>query len=113
MGSSASKAARKLPKRVETPAWAGKRTPSPGEPPAGVSREQIRDRLASEHRTEGVSVELSLSVFGTRFMVDLQAIEKDARDPDFLANLRRLGPVKVDHHMKPVRPVCLRVHSPL
>ncbi|KAF9451211.1 hypothetical protein P691DRAFT_808396 [Macrolepiota fuliginosa MF-IS2] len=83
MGNSASRAARKLPKRAEPPAWAGKGTPRPGQAPAGLSREQIGDKLASEHRTE--------------------AIEEDARDPDFLANLQRLGPVTVDHHMKPIR----------
>ncbi|KAJ3564476.1 hypothetical protein NP233_g8269 [Leucocoprinus birnbaumii] len=85
MGSSASKAARKLPKRAEPPTWAGKRTPGPTDvPPAGVTREQVREKLASEHRTE--------------------AIEQDARDPHLLANLQSLGPVKVDHHMKPTRP---------
>ncbi|TFK42881.1 hypothetical protein BDQ12DRAFT_297172 [Crucibulum laeve] len=76
MGSLPSKAARKLPKRTETPSWAGARTPHPDHLPTGRS-------AASETRTE--------------------AIEKDAGDPHFLANLNRLGPVKVDHHMKTVR----------
>ncbi|KAF5357869.1 hypothetical protein D9756_001825 [Leucocoprinus leucothites] len=85
MGSSASKAARKLPKRAEPPAWVGKRTPGPSDPkPAGVTREQVQEQLASEHKSE--------------------AIEQDARDPHLLANLQQLGPVKVDHHMKTIRP---------
>jgi len=29
-----------------------------------------------------------------------EAIEKDAQDPHFLANLNRLGPVRVEHHMQ-------------
>jgi hypothetical protein len=106
MGSSASKAARKLPKRAEPPTWAGKRTPNPGQPdpPAGVTREQVRENLASAQRTEGASATISSGSASTQFMVS--AIEKDARDPHFLANLQQLGPVKVDHHMKTVRPVC-------
>ena len=31
------------------------------------------------------------------------AIEADARDPHFMANLGRLGQVKVDHHMETYR----------
>ena len=34
-----------------------------------------------------------------------KAIEQDAGDPDFLSNLSKLGQVRVDHHMKTVRPV--------
>jgi hypothetical protein len=33
------------------------------------------------------------------------AIEKDAFDPHFLASVQKLGPVRVDHHMRTVRPV--------
>ncbi|KAF5387107.1 hypothetical protein D9615_001863 [Tricholomella constricta] len=73
----ASKAGRKLPKRAETPSWAGVRTPHASEQP-------LADRRASETRTE--------------------EIDRDARDPDFLANLNRLGPVRVDHHMQTIRP---------
>ena len=29
----------------------------------------------------------------------MPAIEKDSRDPQFMANLSALGQVKVDHHM--------------
>lgn len=32
-------------------------------------------------------------------------IQRDARDPQLLANLNRLGPVRVDHHMQTVRTV--------
>lgn len=34
-----------------------------------------------------------------------KAIERDARDPQFMANLSKLGQVRVDHHMQTVRPV--------
>ncbi|KAG5644989.1 hypothetical protein DXG03_007266 [Asterophora parasitica] len=81
MGGAASKAVtktgRKLPKRAETPSWAGVRAPQPSEQP-------LADRRASETRTE--------------------EIDNDARDPDFLANLSRLGPVRVDHHMQSIHP---------
>ncbi|GLB35352.1 hypothetical protein LshimejAT787_0209170 [Lyophyllum shimeji] len=83
MGSAASKAGRKLPKRAEKPSWAGVRTPQPDE--------HLRDRLASETRTA--------------------EIEKDAQDPDFLQKLTRLGPVRVDHHMQPMRPKAAETHQ--
>jgi hypothetical protein len=33
------------------------------------------------------------------------AIERDAADPHFLANLNKLGPVRVDHMQNPIRAV--------
>lgn len=39
------------------------------------------------------------------FELSSSAIEVDSRDPHFMSNLSRLGVVKVDHHMKAVRPV--------
>ncbi|KAH0584301.1 hypothetical protein H2248_009846 [Termitomyces sp. 'cryptogamus'] len=81
MGGVASKAGRKLPKRTEAPSWAGVRTPHSSDPPP---ENPLRDRRASERRT--------------------QEIERDAHDPHFLANLNRLGPVRVDHHMERIRP---------
>ncbi|KAF9246570.1 hypothetical protein BU15DRAFT_85319 [Melanogaster broomeanus] len=79
MGSAASKATRKLPK--ERPSWAGSRTPSATGAAPEVSR---RERpLAFESKTE--------------------AIEADAKDPQFLSKLSQLGPVRVDHHMQTVR----------
>ncbi|KAI0361911.1 hypothetical protein OH77DRAFT_1416098 [Trametes cingulata] len=78
MGSSASKPARKLARTP--PAWAGARTPHAGEQvPARPTMPQ-----ASETKSE--------------------AIEQDSRDPHFLANLSKLGQVKVDHHMRTVKP---------
>jgi len=32
-------------------------------------------------------------------------IQRDARDPQLLANLSKLGPVRVDHHMQTIRTV--------
>ncbi|KAJ7098101.1 hypothetical protein B0H15DRAFT_824103 [Mycena belliarum] len=34
-----------------------------------------------------------------------EVIHQDSKDPQFLSNLGRLGPVRVDHHMHAVRPV--------
>lgn len=33
------------------------------------------------------------------------AVEADAKDPQFMFKLNQLGPVRVDHHMRSVRPV--------
>ncbi|KAF7777468.1 hypothetical protein Agabi119p4_3540 [Agaricus bisporus var. burnettii] len=84
MGNSASRAARKLPKRAEPPPLASNRTPNLTNRPNGVNREHVRDELASERKTE--------------------AIKQDAFDPHFLANVRKLGAVQVDHHMQTIRP---------
>jgi hypothetical protein len=37
-------------------------------------------------------------------MINL-AVEEDGGDPDFLLNLQRLGPVRVDHCQEPIRQV--------
>ncbi|KAH7916033.1 hypothetical protein BJ138DRAFT_765044 [Hygrophoropsis aurantiaca] len=76
MGGTSSKAIRKLPK--EKPTWAGARTPS-----NATLSPKVERPLASETRNE--------------------AIETDARDPQFMSNLNRLGPVRVDHHMQTIR----------
>ncbi|KAL1717334.1 hypothetical protein EV715DRAFT_203559 [Schizophyllum commune] len=73
MGSSASKATRTLPKKK--PSWSGARTGEMPPPPPSRPRP-----VASETKTD--------------------AIMEDAGDPHLLANLRKLGAVKVDHHMQ-------------
>ncbi|KIM48943.1 hypothetical protein M413DRAFT_21240 [Hebeloma cylindrosporum] len=80
MGSSASKAARKYPKHPEFPSQAARSVPQTSRSKPVVSQ----NHLAESRRSE--------------------AIERDAADPDFLSNLSRLGPVRVDHHMQAVRP---------
>ncbi|OJA14003.1 hypothetical protein AZE42_07007 [Rhizopogon vesiculosus] len=82
MGNSSSKAARRLPK--EKPSWAGTRTPSEQGSAQETRRSMPSRPLAFEHRTD--------------------AVEADAKDPQFMSKLSRLGPVQVDHHMRPVRP---------
>ncbi|CAA7267629.1 unnamed protein product [Cyclocybe aegerita] len=77
MGSSASKAARKYPPQAAQAAL--KNGAKARAPPAPAQTEH----LADSHRSA--------------------AIERDAGDPDFMANLSRLGQVRVDHHMQPVR----------
>ncbi|KAF7796897.1 hypothetical protein EIP86_008082 [Pleurotus ostreatoroseus] len=98
MGSASSKAARTFPKTAK-PSWAGARTPGPTDlPPSEATSPKGRippeAQGASETRTE--------------------AIERDPRDPQFLAKLNQMGPVQVDHHMRTFRPaaeLAQRVHK--
>ncbi|KAG2146903.1 uncharacterized protein EDB93DRAFT_1250693 [Suillus bovinus] len=80
MGISSSKAARKLPK--EKPSWAGSRTPLKQDGAQDIRRPRP---LAFENKTD--------------------AVESDAKDPQFMSKLSQLGPVRVDHHMRSVRTV--------
>ncbi|EPT00335.1 hypothetical protein FOMPIDRAFT_1060342 [Fomitopsis schrenkii] len=87
MGGATSKPVRHFPKISKAPAtWAGARTPRPDELAAatGGPSKLAPSPQASETRSE--------------------AIERDARDPQFMAMLSKLGPVKVDHHMHTLRP---------
>jgi len=77
MGSSSSKATRALPKSKPST------RPTTG-PLDALGRGQQKPPLASE--TKG------------------QAIREDGMDPQLLANLTRLGPVKVDHGMHGLKP---------
>ncbi|OJT03512.1 hypothetical protein TRAPUB_5791 [Trametes pubescens] len=79
MGSAASKSARKLAKTV-SPGWAGARTSNPAE--HAPSPRPVMP-LASETKTE--------------------AIMKDGSDT-LLANLQKLGQVRVDHNMRTIKP---------
>ncbi|OBZ75621.1 hypothetical protein A0H81_04497 [Grifola frondosa] len=45
--------------------------------------------------------------------IGMEAIERDSMDPQLMANLNRLGPVKVDHHMQTVRPAAGSTHHML
>ncbi|KAA1471341.1 hypothetical protein DENSPDRAFT_776207 [Dentipellis sp. KUC8613] len=82
MGSATSKAARTLPKTAAAkppPSWAGARTPALEDLPTRHTQRP----LASETKDDNIM--------------------KDAQDPQLHANLARLGPVRVDHHMQSVR----------
>ncbi|KAF8803567.1 hypothetical protein BYT27DRAFT_7340795 [Phlegmacium glaucopus] len=59
-----------------------RRYPKPSRVP--TTEATSKNRLADSHRTK--------------------EIEQDAGDPDFLANLSRLGPVRVNHSMETIRP---------
>ncbi|KAG6813627.1 hypothetical protein H0H92_009244 [Tricholoma furcatifolium] len=103
MGGAASKVGRKLPKRTETPSWAGVRT----HPSHRTPDKPLRDIRASESRT--------------------REIERDAQDPDFIASLNRLGPsasatakettqlfqssAESEHEASSTSPVHNRLHS--
>ncbi|EIW60309.1 uncharacterized protein TRAVEDRAFT_165007 [Trametes versicolor FP-101664 SS1] len=89
MGSAASKPARRLAKTAP-PGWAGARTPNPAEH-APSPRPAVP--LASETKTE--------------------AIMKDGGDT-LLANLQKLGQVRVDHNMRTIKPAAeqaQRIHD--
>lgn len=78
-----SKAARTLPKEKK-PSWAGSRTPLKHDSTQETRRSMPSRPLAFENRTD--------------------AVEADAKDPQFMSKLNQLGPVRVDHHMRSVRP---------
>ncbi|KAI0943838.1 hypothetical protein AcV7_001819 [Taiwanofungus camphoratus] len=79
MGGASSKPARQFPKTK--PHWTGARTENAPSPRPTLPK-------ASETKNE--------------------AIERDSRDPQFMANLNQLGPVKVNHHMQTIRPAADR-----
>ncbi|KAF8163010.1 hypothetical protein B0H34DRAFT_794760 [Crassisporium funariophilum] len=81
MGSSASKAARKYPQRQGVPGLGATGAGSKATEAGAVPRSRPADNVHGR-----------------------EALEKDGGDPDFLAMLNRLGPVRVDHHMQTVRP---------
>ncbi|KAH7889746.1 hypothetical protein F5I97DRAFT_1934601 [Phlebopus sp. FC_14] len=78
MGSAAS---RRLPK--EKPSWTGSRPRSEPGPTGEAAPPRPGRPLASETKSE--------------------EIEADAKDPQLMSNLSRLGPVRVDHRMQAVR----------
>lgn len=59
-------------------------------------------RLPDSHRTNGQN---SASYYSQISLAICVEIEQDAGDPHFLANLSRLGPVRVNHSMETTRPV--------
>ena len=62
--------------------------------------------LASESKDEGKRCAYIHSSSGRcSNCVPPLAILRDARDPQLHANLNKLGPVRVDHHMQTVRTV--------
>ncbi|KAH9919385.1 uncharacterized protein B0H18DRAFT_1122504 [Fomitopsis serialis] len=90
MGGASSKPVRQFPKTLKPPpTWAGARTPRPDDPGASAGPSRSAPPRASETKDE--------------------AIDRDARDPQFAAMLSKLGPVKVDHHMQTVRPAADQV----
>jgi len=96
MGSSASKAARKYPEAIGK-AVGEHGIKKPSVPP------QAAARLAESHKSEGgYGLFDSASKLTNLSFID---IERDSADPHFLSNLNKLGPVRVDHHMQPIRPV--------
>ncbi|RXK38840.1 hypothetical protein M231_03896 [Tremella mesenterica] len=90
MGSSTSKSARKLPTSTSRPSppWAGTRTPHPD--PLFQSG-QIHPPQSSALNPLGGYVNPTKNFSGEKD----QAVRQDALDPQFMANLSRLGPVSI------------------
>lgn len=61
-----------------------------------------KNRLPDSHRSKGQN---STSYYRQIISTNCVDIEQDARDPHFLANLSRLGPVRVNHSKETTRPV--------
>ena len=100
MGSASSKAARASPPKK--PPWAGARTPA-YEPKTSPTRAQ--QPWASEFKNEGESCMLLLSNLSAFSAIPPLEIQRDAKDPQLLANLSRLKPVHVHHHKLPTATV--------
>ena len=105
MGSASSKAARAYPvKPGKSPSWGGARMPAYD--PKTSPSQNTSQPLASESKDEGKRRAYIRSSSGqcSNYVPPL-AILRDARDPQLHANLNKLGPVRVDHHMQTVRTV--------
>jgi hypothetical protein len=101
MGSVSSKGARASSrKNGKVPSWTGARI-RPHEPKVSPLP-TARQPWASETKDEG-SASLVPNLYAQPNQI--KAIQRDAKDPQFLANLNRLGPVRVDHHMQTIRTV--------
>ncbi|KAI0255411.1 hypothetical protein BJV78DRAFT_1179929, partial [Lactifluus subvellereus] len=84
MGSASSKVVRASSgKKCKLPSWTGARIPplDPKVSPLPTARQPWASGTKDE------------------------AIQRDGKDPQLLANLNRLGAVRVDHHMQTVRTV--------
>src|SRR6266702_863033 len=105
MGSASSKAARAFPsiKPGKSSSWGGARTPAHG--PKASPPPTARQPWASESKDEGRRCMHASEGSSLRSTFITTVIQRDARDPQLLANLNRLGPVRVDHHMQTVRTV--------
>jgi hypothetical protein len=134
MGSASSKAARAsaaAAKSGKKPSWSGARVPVydpktspslrarvPAYDPTTPPSPRARQPWASESKDEGkYYLLLGSNVFpcsNKSKKKNTPEIERDAKDPQLLANLNRLGPVKVHHHLLPaetVSPVLLLVQQ--
>ena len=98
MGSTPSKAARKL-SREKPSQWAGTRVQPSVEP----ARQRPQKPLAFDTRNDGKHRTDLHGLDETKCLGT--AIERDAKDPQFMQKLGQLGQVRVDHHMQTVRAV--------
>jgi hypothetical protein len=110
MGSTSSKAARKLPKRTEVPSWTSGTTQAPNVDSVRPGTRSTRP-LASEEKNEGSSQNVSLWFEPVGMTFYTLAIVNDAADPHFLSNLNRLGPVSVNQPLQPIRSAAVRDSS--
>lgn len=61
-----------------------------------------KNRLPDSHRTKSQNSTSYYRQIGLAICVE---IEQDTGDPHFLANLSRLGPVRINHSMETTHPV--------
>lgn len=103
MGASSSKVGRRLPTKI-SPGWVGARTdPGLNQTPKAF----LLKPGASESKTEGIA--LPTEKFPPIYLI-LPAIQQDAMDPQFAANLSRLGQVTVNNPITTPRTVSSVTH---
>ncbi|TFY61714.1 hypothetical protein EVJ58_g4339 [Rhodofomes roseus] len=103
-GRSILKASPSLPKDPEAATDMGWRTDTASGRAERVGGPQQACASTRERNEERMYVAELLLEYRAHSRAVHQAIERDAKDPQFMAMLSKLGPVKVDHHMQTVRP---------
>ncbi|KAH9829287.1 Gryzun, putative trafficking through golgi-domain-containing protein [Rhodofomes roseus] len=98
------KASPSLPKDPEAATDMGWRTDTASGRAERVGGPQQACASTRERNEERMYVAELLLEYKAHSRAVPQVIERDAKDPQFMAMLSKLGPVKVDHHMQTVRP---------
>jgi hypothetical protein len=95
MGSASSKLARtSAAKSSKKPSWSGARMPPHGTKSSPGAKAQ-QQPWASEFKDEGMPFSTSPAFISKHQQLEIQ---RDAKDPQLLANLSQLKPVEVHHH---------------
>jgi hypothetical protein len=117
-GASSRAPAGAAPRARAPPQAAQQQTRSPGRTQLGADQSRTAPKAqrataeASESKTSGASCSLLWRTHATDCLLHaLTAIMADARDPQLLANLAKLGPVQVPRHKLRYRPVSCAVRE--